>query len=65
MRISSPGEEDMPGWWRRNLPAAAIELIRKGDEMPATSVNAKEIFIVVWPGNAISCEDYALSIWLP
>ena len=30
--------------------------------MPATPVNTKEIIIVVWPGNAISCEDYALSI---
>ena len=51
----------MPGWWRRNRSAAEIELIRKGDEMPATPVNTKEIII----GNAISCEDYALSIWLP
>jgi hypothetical protein len=61
MRISSPGKGDMPGWWRRNRSAAEIELIRKGDEMPATPVNTKEIII----GNAISCEDYALSIWLP
>jgi len=55
----------MPGWWRRNRSEAEIELIRKGDDMPATPVNTKEIIIVVWPGNAISCEDYALSIWLP
>ena len=65
MRISSPGKGGMPGWWRRNRSAAEIELIRKGDEMPVTPVNTKEIIIVVWPGNAISCEDYALSIWLP